>query len=115
MARSTSDPDHTADDTVPPDPAPVPPEPPVASSPPDGPPVPDTLGLPRRMDPPPPPPEPSDPERIPPLSLLVLGDIVTLFELLADSPTGHSLAARAVALRRDYDLLVFHSKLPEKK
>jgi len=88
MARSSPDPDHTADDTLPPDPAPVPQ------------PVPDI---------------PPDPERIPPLSLLVLGDIVTLFELLSDSPTGHSLATRAVALRRDYDLLVFHSKPPEKK
>jgi hypothetical protein len=96
MARSSPDPDHTADDTVPPDPAPVPPEPPA-----------DPVPVPA--------PEPPDPERIPPLSLLVLGDIVTLFELLADSPTGHSLAVRTVALRRDYDLLMFHSKPPEKK
>ena len=65
--------------------------------------------------PPEPLPEPLDPERIPPLALSVMGSIVSLFEQLTDQPMGHTLAGRVVALRRNYDLLVFHSKTPEPK
>ena len=60
-------------------------------------------------------PDPPDPERVPAMALGVMGDLVALFEQLTDQPMGHTLSGRVVALRRNYDLLVFHSKLPEPK
>ena len=81
-------PDHTADDPVPAvDPAPA--VDPVAV------------------------PDPPDPERVAPLTLGVMGSLVSLFEQLGGIlPMAHSLSRTVSQARIQFDQLVFHSTPP---